>query len=182
MTSLAFWGQTILAINTASGWGQQGCYFQTVRFIVTTNSAKTSSKKKSSQRQFFVFFCIFSNIWPLARPNIAKRKPLWQKKAANFEMLVSGAPGARNQHLGAWRRLLAQKGQFCFHFFTIFLASFPYIWPLAGPNIAKRVGRCKNWRGVIDKPILELLTFESNLDFSDFGSFFMIFGSPGRLR
>ena len=34
------------------------------------------------------------------------------------------------------------------------------------------MGRYKNWRGVIDKPILELLTFGRNLDFgeSDFGS------------
>ena len=31
------------------------------------------------------------------------------------------------------------------------------------------MGRYKNWRGVIDKPILELLTFESNMDFSGFG-------------
>ena len=56
-------------------------------------------------------------------------------------------------------------------FFTIFSAFFPNIWPLAGPNIAKRVGRYKNWRGSIDKPILELLTFGSNPDFSDFGVF-----------
>ena len=34
--------------------------------------------------------------------------------------------------------------------------------------LRKRVGRCKHWRGSIDKPILELLTFGSNLDFSDF--------------
>ena len=27
------------------------------------------------------FFAIFTNIWPLARPNIAKRKPLREKKA-----------------------------------------------------------------------------------------------------
>ena len=34
------------------------------------------------------------------------------------------------------------------------------------------MGRNKNWRGVIDKPILELLTFGSNLDFGvcDFSS------------
>ena len=31
------------------------------------------------------------------------------------------------------------------------------------------MGRYKHWRGVIDKPILELLTFGSNPDFSDFG-------------
>ena len=28
--------------------------------------------------------------------------------------------------------------QFFLHFFTIFSAAFPYIWPLAGPNIAKK--------------------------------------------
>ena len=55
-------------------------------------------------------------------------------------------------------------------FFYYFFVVFPYIWPLAGPNIAKKVGRYKNWRGVIDKPILELLTFGPNLDFSDFVS------------
>ena len=31
------------------------------------------------------------------------------------------------------------------------------------------MGRDKNWRGLIDKPILELLTFGSNPDFSGFG-------------
>ena len=61
-----------------------------------------------------------------------------------------------------------KKGNFS-SIFYIFSAFFPYIWPLAGPNIAKRVGRYKNWRGVIDKPILELLTFGSDLDFSGFG-------------
>ena len=38
------------------------------------------------------------------------------------------------------------------------------------------MGRCENWRGVIDKPILELLTFGSNLILNDFGPFFMILG------
>ena len=52
----------------------------------------------------------------------------------------------------------------------IFSAFFVNIGPLAGPNIEKKVGRYKNWRGVIDKPILELLTFGSNLDFTDFVS------------
>ena len=37
------------------------------------------------------------------------------------------------------------------------------------------MGRYKNWRGVIDKPILGLLTFGSNLDFSDFGTKRQIF-------
>ena len=32
------------------------------------------------------------------------------------------------------------------------------------------MGRYKKWRGVIDKPILRLLPFGSNPDFSDFGS------------
>ena len=32
------------------------------------------------------------------------------------------------------------------------------------------MGRLENWQGVIDKPILGLLTFGSNLDFIDFGS------------
>ena len=31
------------------------------------------------------------------------------------------------------------------------------------------MGRCKNWRGSIDKPILELLTFGQNPDSSGFG-------------
>ena len=56
-------------------------------------------------------------------------------------------------------------------FFHLFSVVFPNIWPLAGPNIAKRVGRYKNWRGSIDKPILELLTFGSHPDFGDFGVF-----------
>ena len=30
------------------------------------------------------------------------------------------------------------KRQFFLHFFTIFSAVFPYIWPLAGPNIAEK--------------------------------------------
>ena len=78
-------------------------------------------------------------------------------------------------------------------FFDYFLAFFPYIWPLARPNIAKKGGRCKNWRGLIDKPILELLTFGSNPDFSAkkpkrqffhyfFTSFSRMFWSQGRLR
>ena len=33
------------------------------------------------------------------------------------------------------------------------------------------MGRYKNWRGSSDKPILELLTFGSNLDFSDLRMF-----------
>ena len=33
-----------------------------------------------------------------------------------------------------------QKRQFFLHFFTIFSAVFPNIWPLAGPNIAKKGG------------------------------------------
>ena len=32
------------------------------------------------------------------------------------------------------------------------------------------MGRFENWRGVIDKPILGLLTFGRNLDVSEFGS------------
>ena len=55
-------------------------------------------------------------------------------------------------------------------FFIHFLVFFQYIWPLAGPNIAKKVGRYKHWLGLIEKPILELLTFGSNLDFCDFVS------------
>ena len=43
--------------------------------------------------------------------------------------------------------------------FCDLFAFFPNIWPLAGPNIEKRRGHYKNWRGSIDKPILELLTF-----------------------
>ena len=58
-----------------------------------------------------------------------------------------------------------------FFLFDMFSAFFLNIWPLAGPNIAKRVGRCKNWRGSIDKPILELLPFGSNLDLSDLRMF-----------
>ena len=43
--------------------------------------------------------------------------------------------------------------------FSIYLAA------SAAKYCEKRVGRCKNGRGVIDKPILELLTFGSNPDF-----------------
>ena len=54
-------------------------------------------------------------------------------------------------------------------FLNIFPAFFPNIWK-------KGRGRYKNWRGVIDKPILELLTFGSNLDFSAFVSKTIHFG------
>ena len=44
---------------------------------------------------------------------------------------------------GALDRISYIKGpkrQFFLHFFTIFSAVFPNIWPLAGPNIAKKGG------------------------------------------
>ena len=47
------------------------------------------------------------------------------------------------------------------HFFTIFSAVFPYIWPLAGPNIAKKgwplLG--KLWKGF--GRVLEKLNFQA---------------------
>ena len=43
--------------------------------------------------------------------------------------------------------------------FSIYLAA------SAAKYCEKGFGRYKNWRGVIDKPILELLTFGSNPDF-----------------
>ena len=78
------------------------------------------------------------------------------------------------QNPGFWRlrapetRIWAPEGAFAVsatpkrskrQFFEYFLAFFLYIWPLAGPNIAKRVGRYKHWRGVIGGKIFELLTF-----------------------
>ena len=58
------------------------------------------------------------------------------------------------------------------YFFDYFLAFFPYIWSLAGPTIAKKgLAVAKIGEGWIDKPILELLTFGSNLDFSDLRMF-----------
>ena len=47
---------------------------------------------------------------------------------------------------------------------------FSKIWALAGPNIAQKGWPLQKPRGVIGKPILELLTFGSNPDFCDFGA------------
>ena len=72
-----------------------------------------AQKNAKINRFFAIFSAFFPNIWPLAGPNIAEKgwpllgkalERVWEgfgKGAANFEMLVSGAPGARNQHLGA---------------------------------------------------------------------------------
>ena len=89
---------------------------------------------------------------------------------------------------------------FFHHFFGRFSI---YLAASAAKYREKGRGRYKNWRGVIDKPILALLTFGSNPDFSDVGVFcacfahvlrmfcvfcacfahvFGIFGSQGRLR
>ena len=76
------------------------------------HQAKKKAPKKTIFHRFFAifsrFFGLFPYIWPLAGPNIAEKGwPLlgkaWERvweEIANFEMLVSGAPGARNQHLG----------------------------------------------------------------------------------
>ena len=62
-----------------------------------------------------------------------------------------------------------------------------YLAPSGAKYREKGLGRYKNWRGVIDKPILELLTFGSNPDFSDFlvrvcdfDYFSAIFWAPAR--
>ena len=70
-------------------------------------------------------------------------------------------------------------------FLNIFAAFFPDIWPLAGPNIAKkggllkRVGRYKHWRGVIDGKKIELLSLGSNTYIKhtkmQFSLFFLLF-------
>ena len=57
--------------------------------------------------------------------------------------------------------------------FNISSAFFPNIWPLAGPNIAKK-GWALQTLARVDKPILELLAFGSNPDFCDFGWIFVI--------
>ena len=75
-----------------------------------------------------------------------------------------------------------QKRQKSIDFLLFFRFFSKYLAPSGAKYREKGLGRYKNWRGSIDKPIWELLTFGSNLDFSDFESFFMIFGSPGRLR
>ena len=41
--------------------------------------------------------------------------------------------------------------------------------------------RYKHWRGSIDRPILELLTFDSNPDFGDFGVFCACFANVLRM-
>ena len=58
----------------------------------------------------------------------------------------------------------------------MFSAFFQCIWLQRGQILCESVGRYKKRRGVIDKPILELLTFGSNLDFSDFESKLIHFG------
>ena len=47
---------------------------------------------KGTKRQFFdYFFAVFPYIWPLARPNIAKREPLlWKKLREGPEMGLAG--------------------------------------------------------------------------------------------
>ena len=50
-------------------------------------------------------------------------------------------------------------------FFIFFRPFFQIFGPQRGQISRKRVGRYKNWRGVIDKPILGLLTFGSNPEF-----------------
>ena len=68
------------------------------------------------------------------------------------------------------------------YIFLPFLCFFLYILPLAGPNIAKKGGALRKWRGVLGKPILELLTFGSNLDLGDLRMFCvflrMSYGDP----
>ena len=44
-------------------------------------------------------------------------------------------------------------------FFIFFRSFFPYVRFWRGQISRKRVGRFEKWRGMIDKPILELLTF-----------------------
>ena len=101
------------------------------------NYAYCTGPKKAPKRQFF---CIFSNIWPLARPNIAREKP-WLPKTYWRE----GCVGLRRENFEILdiqkveTPILGQKGKKLI-FFAIFSAVFPNIWPLAGPNIAKKGG------------------------------------------
>ena len=63
-----------------------------------------------------------------------------------------------------------QTNVFFPNFLNSFFGLFRNIWLLAGPNIAKEGWPLPQARGVIDRPIFELLTFGSNPDFCDFGS------------
>ena len=61
------------------------------------------------------------------------------------------------------------KRYFFLYLLTMFSCFFHIIFgPWRGQILRKRVGHYKHWRGMIDKPILELLTFGSNLDFVSF--------------
>ena len=63
-----------------------------------------------------------------------------------------------------------------FDFLQFFCRFSIYLAPSGAKYCEKGWGRYKNWRGMIDKPILELLTFGSNPDFSSFGSKLTHFG------
>ena len=58
---------------------------------------------------------------------------------------------------------------------------FEYLAASAAKYREEGWGRFKNWQGVIDKPILGLLTFGSNPDFSDFGVFCACFARVLRM-
>ena len=67
--------------------------------------------------------------------------------------------------------ILGPKRQKSIDFLLFFRLFSKYLVPSGAKYREKGVGRYKNWRGVIDTPILELLTFGSNPDFGGFGVF-----------
>ena len=90
------------------------------------------------------FFAIFGptrgQIYGKKVEKIAKNYLFGPKAPSGAQILVSGALRRQKPAFGRLKAPLGPKRQFFLHFFTIFSAVFLNIWPLAGPNIAKKGG------------------------------------------
>ena len=145
-----------------------------LHFFDQSMARRPRGPKKGPKKQFFLYFLIY------LAPSGAKYWIYWDLEGRFLlktywarRLCWPAARKLRNSGIQNFETLifliLGPKGNFSSIFCYFFGLFSKYLAP-SGAKYRGKGGPYKNWRGVIDKPILELLTFGSNLDFSDFVS------------